>query len=116
MLKALVLALALTQTAEFEVASIRPSPQPTADQRGFGLETGTRIGQSRVQLQSITLKDAIALAYRQNRDRIVGPDWLTATRFDIAATLPPGVRRQDVPDMLQALLADRFRLRVHTER
>jgi uncharacterized protein (TIGR03435 family) len=36
-------------------------------------------------------------------------------RFDIAARLPDGASRDDVPAMLQALLADRFKLAAHLE-
>ena len=36
-----------------------------------------------------------------------------ATRFDIAAKLPEGAPEKQVPEMVRALLADRFKLAVH---
>jgi uncharacterized protein (TIGR03435 family) len=99
------------QPAEFEVASIRHRP----DQPERELNTGTRIEPGRIRLEYASLADCIALAYQLGGDRIVGPDWLAFTRFDIAATLPPGARRSQVPGMLQTLLAKRFGLRVHRE-
>jgi uncharacterized protein (TIGR03435 family) len=44
-----------------------------------------------------------------------GPSWIGADRFDITATMPEGAAMRDLPVMLQALLADRFRLAVHAE-
>jgi uncharacterized protein (TIGR03435 family) len=40
---------------------------------------------------------------------------MTAQRFDIHATLPAGATKDDVPEMLQSLLADRFKLAFHHE-
>jgi len=42
------------------------------------------------------------------RARLAGP-----ARFDIDAKLPAGANRTQVPEMLQSLLADRFRLKFH---
>lgn len=99
------------QPAAFEVASIRPR----LDQPERELVTGIRIEPGRIRLEYASLADCIALAYQLTGDRIVGPDWLVSTRFDIAATLPPGALRSQVPEMLQTLLTERFGLRVHRE-
>lgn len=99
------------QTPEFDVSSIRPRPeQPECE-----IVTGTQIEPGRIRLEYASLADCIALAYRVSRDRIVGPEWLATTRFDIAATLPAGATRRQVPEMMQALLDRRFRLRMHRE-
>lgn len=47
--------------------------------------------------------------------KLIGPEAMLSARFDIAARAPAGMTRQDGPAMLQALLADRFRLRLHQE-
>jgi len=39
---------------------------------------------------------------------------VSSPRFEIAATLPPGASKQQIPAMLQALLADRFQLKLHS--
>ena len=107
----LAVMLVVQQAVQFEVASIRPRPE----QPERGIETVTQLGPSQIRLVYVSLADCIALAYRMSRDRIVGPDWLGTTRFDLAATLPPGTARHQVPERLQALLAQRFRLQIHRE-
>ena len=37
-------------------------------------------------------------------------------RFDIAARLPEGATKDDVPEMLRALLVERFKLAAHREK
>jgi uncharacterized protein (TIGR03435 family) len=44
-----------------------------------------------------------------------GPSWIRTDRFDIVATIPDNATSRQVPSMLQALLAERFKLTVHTE-
>jgi uncharacterized protein (TIGR03435 family) len=39
-----------------------------------------------------------------------GPQWMDSARFDIDAKLPAGARQDQVPLMMQAMLADRFKL------
>jgi uncharacterized protein (TIGR03435 family) len=41
--------------------------------------------------------------------------WIDSERFDIAAKIPDGVSADRVPEMLQQLLADRFKLSLHRE-
>ena len=58
----------------------------------------------------------IGYAFRLSPDRVTGPDWMMALgspRFNIAATLPQGASENQVPEMFQALLADRFKLAIH---
>jgi len=43
------------------------------------------------------------------------PEWARQQRYEIAANLPSGATREQVPQMLQALLAERFQLKVHRE-
>lgn len=44
-----------------------------------------------------------------------GPEWIRTDRFDIAATIPENATVRQVPAMLRALLAERFRLVAHSE-
>jgi uncharacterized protein (TIGR03435 family) len=58
----------------------------------------------------------ISYAFRFSPERITGPDWMMAVgppRFDISATIPEGASETHVPEMFQALLAERFRLVIH---
>jgi uncharacterized protein (TIGR03435 family) len=55
------------------------------------------------------------MAYNVRADQIMAPMWINTTRFDIEAKLPEGATVEQVPPMLQALLADRFKMTVHRE-
>jgi uncharacterized protein (TIGR03435 family) len=55
------------------------------------------------------------MAYRLKLYQISGPDWIGTDRFDVAATLPEGSLPAQAPDMMQALLEERFQLRFHRE-
>jgi uncharacterized protein (TIGR03435 family) len=49
--------------------------------------------------------------------QVQGPPWLmTGQAFDIVANLPEGATKEQVPGMLQKLLADRFKLQVHMDK
>jgi uncharacterized protein (TIGR03435 family) len=63
----------------------------------------------------VSLRDLIQQAYRVQRSQISGPSWLDTERFDITARIPPQPGRQQLPAMIQSLLADRFLLRLHRE-
>lgn len=96
---------------EFEVASVRP----TAEQPQAQVAAGVHIDGSQVRVTSLSVKDYISIAYRTRLNQITGPDWLGSQRFDVAAKLPEGAKQANVPEMLQALLAGRFRMKMHRE-
>ena len=45
--------------------------------------------------------------------QISGPDWAASERFDISATIPAEAKRDQLPEMMQSLLAERFQLKLH---
>jgi uncharacterized protein (TIGR03435 family) len=98
---------------QFEVASIRPSAPPSA--AADRMNVGVHIDGARISCTSLSLKDYITSAYQVKIYQVVGPDWIGGERFDIAATLPAGATGEQVPDMLKALLADRFGMKFHRE-
>jgi uncharacterized protein (TIGR03435 family) len=108
----LAVSIAFAQSAaprlEFEVASIKPSP-PITDNAHIGM----RIDGAHVYFTSFALKDYIRIAYRVKEYQVEGPDWIASERFNIAAKLPAGATREQVNDMLQNLLVDRFKLTFH---
>jgi uncharacterized protein (TIGR03435 family) len=95
---------------EFEVASVKPS---TAPAMGSSVNIGVKINGAQMHISSLSLKDYIRIAYRVKDYQVSGPDWLTGERFEIDAKLPEGATREQVPDMLQSLLTDRFGLKFH---
>jgi len=107
------------QAPAFEVASIRsartPEPGPF-----FSLIPATprermSVDGSRVDIRFFSLSTLIVDAYRLKQYELSGPDWMLSQRFDIAVKIPDGVSKDRVPEMLQALLAERFKLSTHRE-
>ncbi len=65
---------------------------------------------------NFTLKTIIGLAYGLEDYRVLGgPSWISSEWYDIEAKPPAGAKDSDGPAMLQALLAERFELRVHRD-
>lgn len=115
-----LLSQAQQKPATFEVASIKPTPNyppyAAADiLAGRRRPTGLSIEGARVNIREMSMQYTLAQAYGVRPIYVLGDDWLANTKFDIAATIPEGRTKQDVPDMLQAMLAERFGLRVHRE-
>ena len=122
MLRTLALALftaslpaAFAQQAQdefrFEVASIKPS-NPNPDNPMF---IGMSADGAMAKYTNITLRDCIRGAYRVRDFQIVGPDWMTKARFEISAKLLPGASGDQIPEMLQALLVERFKLEIRRD-
>jgi uncharacterized protein (TIGR03435 family) len=105
-------AAASPATPGFEVASVRPSA-PIAP--GLVRRLGMTTNAGRVDILGIPLMTLIPLAFRVPQSQVVGPDWMAAQSFDIHAKMPAGAWEDQIPEMLQALLADRFKLIVHRE-
>jgi uncharacterized protein (TIGR03435 family) len=55
------------------------------------------------------------MAFKVKPYQLSGPDWMSADRFDVMGKMPEGATKEQVPEMLQALLADRFKLTIHRE-
>jgi uncharacterized protein (TIGR03435 family) len=100
----------------FEVASIKPAgPINPVDVAAGKVRLGMNITAGRVDIGSLTLTNLIGIAYNKKAYQISGPSWMSTERFDVLAKLPEGATREQVPEMLQALLAERFKLAIHKE-
>ena len=100
---------------KFEVASVRPSP-PLQLPLVAPVRMGMSMDPGRVDIRLMSLRDLIIVAYRIRPFQLPGtPDWMTTEVFDIMATFPAGVSKAKVPEMLQALLAERFGLKIRRE-
>jgi uncharacterized protein (TIGR03435 family) len=99
----------------FEVATVKPAI-PLQEQALSGkMHVGVNVDGARVDIGGMSIGDLIAIAYKVKPHQIVGPDWLAVDRFDIVATFPQGATKDQMPEMLQGLLADRFKLTFHKE-
>jgi len=118
---------------KFEVASVRPSP-PLQLPLVAPVRVGLSMDGARVDIRLMSLRDLIIVAYRIKPFQLTGiQDWMTTAVFDIMATIPQGasttraperqcgivgpcnVSATKVPEMLQALLTERFGLKIRRE-
>lgn len=100
----------------FEVASIRPAaPQAMVRLQGSahgGPGTGDP---GLIRFTDISLRALIIRAYHVQNSQVSGPSWMDTRRFDVIAKVPDGATKEDAQIMLQNLLADRFKLKLHKE-
>lgn len=99
------------QTVSFDVASVRLTAPQT--------RVSHRITETRVDLIAITLRQLLWMAFNIDplccRDHVSAPAWTGGVVVDVQATIPAGGSRQRVPEMMKALLIQRFGLRTHVE-
>jgi uncharacterized protein (TIGR03435 family) len=102
---------------QFEVATIKPAPPLNPAMMAAGkMHVGMKIDAGRVDIGFMSLSDLIMLAYKVKQHEVSGPDWMKSERFDILAKMPEGATKEQVPEMLQGLLAERFHLTFHKEK
>jgi len=107
-----------TPKPSFEVVSIKPSP-PNLNMRGGGPRG------DRLTLSGASLKMLMNLAYRSGGDAqgnpldIIGsPDWMESALYDVQAKADCSggpLSREQMALMVQSMLEDRFKLKVHME-
>jgi uncharacterized protein (TIGR03435 family) len=107
----LAFALQAADDPRFEVASIKASDPNPSNPMFIGMSADGAM----VTYTNITLRDCIQGAYRARDFQIVGPDWMTKARFEVSAKLRQGASLDQIPEMLQALLAERFGLEIRHE-
>jgi len=127
MLSAIVfVAIASSASAQtFEVASVKTAGPLDPQKVLSGQQRlGMKVAGSNVDIESMGLPELLYLAFKVRPAQLTGPSWLkpsdpmammSATRFDIHAKLPAGASEAQVPEMLQALLVERFKLAFHRE-
>jgi uncharacterized protein (TIGR03435 family) len=94
----------------FDVASIRSGASADAEMIPIRMNAE----RSRIHYVNVSLRDCIRVAFGVKDFQISGPVWM-GERFNIDATYPAGATEKQVPEMLQSLLRDRFRLELHRE-
>jgi uncharacterized protein (TIGR03435 family) len=97
---------------KFEVASVKLSPMARAGGEGSGRER-VAISPRGVTLSNASLSFCIQWAYNVKFYQVLGSDRLTQDRYDIVARTGLASRKEQIMTMMQALLADRFQLRLH---
>jgi uncharacterized protein (TIGR03435 family) len=94
---------------EFEVASVKSNKTGPA-------MMAMRTLPNSFNVTNVPLRLLITQAYRLSGYQMVGaPSWIDSERFDIVAKAPEGSRPDQTMLMLRGLLAERFKLKVHSE-
>ena len=99
---------------DFEVASIKPTVVLPGQPIHRG-EMGIFVTPTSAYFRNLTLISLISWAFQVSQVQVVGPAKLENT-FTIMAKIPPGTRRDRIPEMLQNLLRKRFGMECHEEK
>lgn len=99
-----------TAPKSFDVASIKLNPRTEAN-NVFSMTWNP----SGIIYRQVTLADCIQVAYGVSEIQITGPAWIKTERYDILARASGTISESDMKQMLQSLLADRFKLAFHNE-
>jgi uncharacterized protein (TIGR03435 family) len=96
---------------KFEAADVHVSAKT---QNPFARTSPVRAGRYEIKFASIA--DLVRIAYSFDFDKVVGgPSWLELDRFDIIAKVPAESTPEMHKQMLQSVLAERFKLVTHKE-
>ncbi len=112
-----------TGKLEFEVASVKQVdpkdqsllanlPGPVAEVVAFRGGPGTSEPE-RIDYRGVTLQALLARAYHLKSQQISGPGWLGSERYVIEAKVPPKTTPDQMRQMLQNLLTERFQISLH---
>jgi uncharacterized protein (TIGR03435 family) len=100
-------------TPAFDVADVHVRAHSTNPAPAM---TGGVLRGGRYDLRNATMLDLISTAYGVDADTVLGgPNWLETDRFDLVAKAPQSTSPDAIKLMLQAMLADRFKLVVRKD-
>jgi uncharacterized protein (TIGR03435 family) len=108
-MRTILLAMLAAAQVQFDVVSIKPGDPSSPESSVYPAPHGLR-------MKNATLKGMVRMAYGLNEYQLAGgPKWLDSALFNIDAKSPAGATVRQIPEMLQALLAERFKLVFHRE-
>jgi uncharacterized protein (TIGR03435 family) len=105
-------------SAQFEVASIKPTEDhvPASMSLGYARNGVRRARNGRLTLYYATLQALVVTAYKVNQFQIAGgPSWLSSDEYEVIAKTEASATPDRIRQMLQSLLAERFKLKLHRE-
>src|SRR5690349_14345906 len=85
----------------FEVASVKAVTGPREWRE-------PKAGVDRIDFPNVTLRYCLAFAYGLKEYQVSGPSWINEQRYDVLAKAPEGTTKEQLPQMMQALLAQRL--------
>jgi len=98
----------------FDVASVRVSQVGKAGGEGSRRQS-IQFSPDSVTMRNASFRSIIQWAYHVMDYQITGSDWLATERYDIAAKSASAVPEDQLRQMLQTLLAERFKLTLHRQ-
>jgi uncharacterized protein (TIGR03435 family) len=108
------MAVAQDHALRFEVASVKPTAPLPMGAIANG-QAHFRSDDHRFEDSYATLRGLAAEAYGVDWNRISGPAWMNEQHYAIAAELPARSTKEQIPEMLRTLLAERFALKAHRD-
>jgi uncharacterized protein (TIGR03435 family) len=99
----------------FEAASVKLSANQNAVPGVAGIPPIPSGPIATLSLSHATFQGLLMRAYDIRYLSIIGPSWIDSVYYDVTAKVPSGARRQQIAEMLQKLLAERFGLSVRWE-
>jgi uncharacterized protein (TIGR03435 family) len=107
-------ALAFAQTAQFEVASVKPA---LPDARGMRCTGGPGTSDpGTLTCENYSLSFLVMMAYNLRSFELTAPAWMDTARYNVVAKIPSGADKRQFGLMQQRMLAERFGLKVHFEK
>jgi uncharacterized protein (TIGR03435 family) len=109
-------AAAAQRKSAFEAVSIKagsaPTPQGILDPQSRPV---FHADAARVEIRNFPLLFILARAFEVQPEQVIAPNFARDEYFDIQATLPAGAAKEQVPEMLRQMFAERFKLIFHRE-
>ena len=99
----------VSQDLAFEVATVKPAGGNPNVSNYPRLHNGT------LAAENVSFKTLLSVAFGLTGNRINGPDWIDTEKLDLTGKAPQGVSDSALMPMLQALLRERFQVKVHRE-
>ena len=107
----LTLASVVYGQTTFEAASVKPVTLERAKEG----RAGVSFSPGSVTLSTVTLKTVITTAYGVKDYQVSGPAWINSDRYDVIGKSAGPATDGELRQMLQPLLAERFKLALHRE-
>ena len=116
MIQSLLVVSILIVQPSFEVASVRVNVAGSAGGEGRERESISATPRS-LTMRNVSLNSCLRWAYSVRDFQISGaPAWFATERYDIAAKAASPASVDEMKTMLQALLAERFHLKIRSEK
>jgi uncharacterized protein (TIGR03435 family) len=100
----------------FDVASVKAAAPMVGNRLMVRMQGGPGSPDpGQINYTNVSLKNLLMVGYNVKGYQLSGPGWLDSERYDIVAKIPKGATKEQFQLMMQNLLAERFKLKLHRE-